>query len=39
MARKIQMLILREMLIRKDQYGVFCEGFVNRDVIGRLDRL
>src|SRR5262249_42453721 len=37
-ARKLEMLILRKLLIGKDQDRVFCEGVLQRQQVGRLDR-
>jgi hypothetical protein len=39
MAREIEMLIVRKMLIGEDQHRVFRKGILDREVIGRLDRL
>src|SRR5215831_11806373 len=39
MARKIEMLVLREMLIGEDQHRVFRKSIVDGGVIGWLDRL
>src|SRR5262245_59331387 len=39
MAREVEMLILREMLIGEDQHRVFRKGIVDSDVIGGLDLL